>query len=108
MNAARDWQIIHTDDGPQILVSGHGLSHEEAKAFHDAEWDRDKGEMTVEEVCFGYAPRVKWCSKYSGFGCDEEGEWHAHWYEVRRNENAPNSFYTLVGHRCPTRSEATS
>lgn len=106
--SALDSQIIYTEEGPQILVAGHGLDRAEPQMLHDIEWGVDQGELTVEEVCFGYAPRVKWCSKYTGFGCDEEGDWHPHWYEVRRNENAPESFYTLIGHKYPARSAATS
>lgn len=41
-------------------------------------------ELDTEDVAQGdYAihihPRVKWCEKYSGWPCDQEGEWHEHW-----------------------------
>lgn len=43
-----------------------------------------------------YMPRVKRCSKYDGWGCDNEGEWHAHWFGVKHNDAAPDCCYTLA------------
>lgn len=52
----------------------------------------DDAELCVEEVHMGYRPRVKWCANY-GWPCDNEGEWHGHWYALN-----PGSYgkYTIV------------
>ena len=36
--------------------------------------------VKVDEVWLRYVPRVKWCAAVDGWGCDEQGEWHSHWF----------------------------
>lgn len=78
-----------TDDGWLRIHEGHNLSREAL------EYDlRERGharpdgtELHVDEWHLGYAPRVKWCAQY-GWPCDQEGEWHGHWYHVQPNDRS--------------------
>lgn len=83
---------IVTDDGWGRIHNGHGLNRDELR--RDLEHHvghRGIGEgLQAQEVYFRYVPRIKWCD--SGF-CEQEGEWHSHWVEVRPN---PNRAYTIA------------
>ena len=49
-------------------------------------------ESKVEHA--GYSPRVKWCERLDGFGCDLNGEdFHGHWYAVKPG---PGTAWTLI------------
>lgn len=87
---------IVMEDGYYRIHEGHGLDRQELIADYeeydgiapvDAVW-------TIEEVYLHYTPRIKWCEKVDGWGCDANGEWHGHWFEVMP---AHDSAFTLVG-----------
>ena len=43
---------------------------------------------------YSYSPRVKWCERLDGFGCDLNGEdFHGHWYAVKPG---PGTAWTLI------------
>lgn len=48
---------------------------------HGDDWDH----LIIEVQHLNRVPRVKNCSNYDGFGCDQEGEWHGHWFGVKHN-----------------------
>lgn len=88
--------IVSEDTGWGRIHEGHGLSVASLKADyeHCAGGVPDGCALTVDEVWFGFVRRVKWCEPYIGWGCDQEGDWHSHWYAVRP---APGFAYTVVG-----------
>jgi hypothetical protein len=103
--------LIYTADGPEAIARGHGLSIAQIEAAErEVLGELDPGrERVVQEVNFRFVSRIKWCANLDGFGCDQEGEWHGHWTEVRPNPSAPNTAYTLIRHQWPdhtNRSEA--
>jgi hypothetical protein len=61
----------------------------------------DDGWFTeVEEVYLEWVPRVKWCSRYplsDGFGCDNEGQWHGHWFAVQDTPHE-RCHFTVIRH----------
>ena len=85
---------IVNDDGWGRIHQGHGLDREMLQRDLEDNVDHQRiGEiLKVEEAYFRYVPRVKWCSNF-GWPCDNEGEWHAHWEEVRPS---PESAFTVV------------
>lgn len=92
---------IATDNGWERVHYGHGIHRaalEEDLRQH-AGAPRVDDRLTVEEVWMRFVPRVKWCAQFSGFGCDLEGEWHAHWEGVRPGGGDP---LTLVRWSSPT------
>jgi len=86
-----------------ITVHGHkaGRIHQgHGHDYHSLLADMEESNPThpvkdilVEEVHLDYKPRVMYCSNYDGFGCDYDGEWHSHWFEVR---GGTDTAYTLV------------
>lgn len=101
------WEGEHTGQG--LIVPGHG---------HDADSIRDcmshaigtSDGYATEEVWLTFQRRVKWCSRTpggTGFSCDDEGEWHSHWWPGRRNPEHPeNGAYTVVIPHMPKRAGA--
>lgn len=86
-----------SDDGWTRIHRGHDLDREMLSAdlrHHQGE-PPPGHEMHVDEWHLGYAPRVKWCEQY-GWPCDNEGEWHAHWYHVKP---ADDSAFTVVSYQ---------
>lgn len=85
---------IVNDDGWGRIHKGHGLSR--YKLYCDLKENTGipgPGQtLKVKEVYFRLVPRVKWCANY-GWPCDNEGEWHSHWEEVRPN---PECAFTVV------------
>ncbi|MDD4865580.1 MAG: hypothetical protein PHQ28_00120 [Mycobacterium sp.] len=85
LNNDGEWGRVHL---------GHSLDREQLrKDLLESNVEtppRDDAGIVVEEVHFGYLPRVKWCADYVMGGCDLAGEWHSHWYSVQpqRPENA--------------------
>jgi hypothetical protein len=77
-----------SDDGWTRLHQGHGLSRYtlwlDLKAAH---YQPPDSYMHTEEVYLRYVPRVKWCERLDGWACDNQGEWHAHWVAVQRNDD---------------------
>jgi hypothetical protein len=72
---------IVTDGEWGLVFEGHDL--DEADLLREMASEGYCAPLTVQEVHFMYRPRVKNCSQYDGWGCDNEGEWHAHWFEVK-------------------------
>ncbi len=80
--------LMHTDNGYAALMRGHGLDQAEIDAVEESHLGKpEEGWFTkVEEVFFDWVPRLKWCSRHplsGGWGCDMDGEWHGHWFEVQ-------------------------
>ncbi|SDH55080.1 hypothetical protein [Microbacterium sp. 77mftsu3.1] len=99
--------LIYTGEGPEAILLGHGLPLDEVIA---AEADilgplEPKFERVISEVHFAYTPRVKHCSRLDGWGCDQEGEWHGHFYEVKP---AAGTAHTLVRHRYVRQDEKSN
>lgn len=78
------WARIHRGHNLTLDVLQRDLIDHGGYAAHGQQ-------MTIQEVHFGYAPRIKWCAPMGG--CDQEGEWHSHWYEVKPNDR---SAFTIV------------
>lgn len=103
--------LMVEDNGYAAILRGHGLP---ANALEAAEASMigkpDDGWFTqVEEVCFDWVPRVKWCSRHplsAGWSCDQEGEWHGHWFEVRETDIEACHF-TIIRHTDLDPDEAT-
>lgn len=79
-----NWSRIHR---------GHGLDY----AVLTDDLNRNRGtsqgrSMVVDEVYLKYVPRIKRCDTL-GFPCDSEGEWHAHWVDVKP---APGHEFTIT------------
>lgn len=66
---------------------GHGLDQGDLEA--DLEFNQGRpfvpASLKLKEVHFRYIPRIKWCDLYGG--CDQEGDWHGHWVEVKPSES---------------------
>jgi len=87
---------IQTEEGAALLMQGHNLDPFEVEAAH--EWAHGKCpgyEVEVTEHHMIYRPRIKNCSQWDGWGCDNEGEWHGHWFAVRSNDD-PATHFTMA------------
>lgn len=84
---------VSSDTGWNRIHVGHDLD----AAGLAEDWEANHGPaphgIITQQVHLLYAPRVKHCSKYDGVGCDSEGEWHGHWYQVAPS---PDTAFTLV------------
>lgn len=91
--------LIHTYDGWGVIARGHNLTpeqHLEVIRDYDAAMLPAKGHtIQAAEVHFGYSPRVKWCGDRYGSSCDQEGDWHGHWYDLRANDDQSTKFTVL-------------
>lgn len=99
------------DSGYAAILRGHGLAAEELDAAEIAIIGKPReGWFTeVQEVFLDYVPRVKWCSRHplsSGWSCDQEGNWHGHWFEVHESDNESRHF-TIIRHTDIDPDEAT-
>ena len=90
---------IHTYDGWGVIAEGHKLSEAEQLAAireYDEGLTPTEGQtINAEEVYFGYSPRVKWCGDKFGASCDQDGDWHPHWYAIRAN-NDERTWFTIL------------
>lgn len=79
---------IVNDNGWGRIHKGHNLDRLALLVdLENSLWQPPNTRMIVQEVYFRWIPRVKWCGRYD-FPCDNEGEWHSHWVEVRPNLEA--------------------
>lgn len=78
---------IVTGLGVGRIHKGHGLDPKMLEADLESECDMQRiGErLLISEERLAYRPRIKWCERLDGFGCEENGEWHGHWEPVREN-----------------------
>lgn len=86
---------IVNDDGWGRIHEGHGLDLDglQRDLERNGGQQRRPGEhLNIREVYFCWVPRIKWCGNL-GWPCDNEGEWHSHWEEVRPN---PERAFTVV------------
>lgn len=83
--------MILTDDGWGVIFEGHGLDPD---ALHTAcvDWFGEADTFRIQEVHFEYVPRIKNCSQRDGWGCDNDGDWHSHWFEVRAVPDGSTAF----------------
>lgn len=65
------------------IIPGHNLDPDALREAVTHEQGGGFSTLHVEEAFLSYMPRVKRCSRYDGWGCDNEGEWHAHWFAVK-------------------------
>ena len=103
MTAIREVWCELRDQQTGAYVEGWGVIAERADVPHvrlaeaitqtyGSEWDR----LVVEVQHLTFVPRIKWCSRRDGFGCDNEGEWHSHWFEVKHDDARPVCCHTLA------------
>ncbi|KAB2809245.1 hypothetical protein F9L07_19585 [Pimelobacter simplex] len=86
------WVTLEDFSGHALILRGHALSAETiAKVAAEEHITRPK---TVE-VFWNEHPRVKWCERIDGFGCDENGDWHRHWSAVKPNANESTHFTVM-------------
>ncbi len=72
-------------EGWALIFAGHG---HDTNALIDAASDEfGTRSFVTEEAWLQRHKRVMWCERIDGFGCDNNGEWHAHWSGVRPNVN---------------------
>lgn len=85
---------IVTSEGWARIHQGHELDRDLLLAdLASAQVPLQGDVLRVHEAHFAYKPRVKWCSNFDGYGCDQEGEWHGHWFEVKPG---PDTAFTVV------------
>jgi hypothetical protein len=77
-----------TEDGWTRLHRGHKLDRDDLRddLVHNQGEPLPGHDLHVDEWNLGYAPRVKWCEQY-GWPCNQEGDWHAHWYQAKPSES---------------------
>lgn len=97
--------IVNDDYGWHRIHQGHGLDRDMLRADlieHSYE-PRSGGELAVDEVWMTFHPRVKNCSNFDGFGCDNEGEWHSHWVaaEEGRGEALTLAYWEIAVEAAP-------
>lgn len=81
-----------------VILRGHDVDRAEIEAALVpvvGECAADQS-LTFTEEWFSYSPRVKWCSRFDGWGCDQEGDWHGHWFPVQPNADAPEVRFTIA------------
>lgn len=83
------WMRSGDREGMAAIFDGHG--HDAANVALLAEPVIGPGPYDVQEVWMHYTPRVKWCERIDGWGCEDNGEWHGHWSETQRNPFHPES-----------------
>lgn len=87
--------IVNEDYGLHRIHKGHGLDRDMLLVDLEEHGDRRRAgdELVVREVYLRYVPRVKWCQNLDGWGCDDEGQWHSHWVEIKPH---PDHAFTVV------------
>ena len=75
-------------DSGESMIEIEGIGHSDANVVTFLESNSEAREIAdqwpwleVVEGRWGWSPpRFKWCSNHdSGWGCDDEGEWHRHY-----------------------------
>ena len=94
--------LMVEDNGYAAILRGHGLSQDVIDAAEESMIGKPAEDYftEVEEVWFDWVPRVKWCSRHplsGGWSCDQEGDWHGHWFEVRETDIEACHF-TIIRH----------
>ena len=86
--------LMHTDDGDAGIFRGHNLELTEVERVcaTDIFGECPGYELHVTEEYFQWVPRIKNCSKWDGWGCDQEGEWHGHWFAIKPTDDPRNQF----------------
>ena len=96
MNRPEYPEMIHTYDGWGVIARGHGLTTEQqADAIRECDpamLPQANQMIVAQEEHFGFAPRVKWCGERYGSSCDQEGDWHGHWYALKANDDESTKF----------------
>lgn len=88
--------LIFTEERGSVIMRGHGLTEEEVLVNMIGIVSHTPGERLVtEEVFLVFKPRIKNCRDYDGWGCDQNGEWHGHWFPVKENDD-PATHFTLA------------
>lgn len=77
--------IVNDDHGWHRIHKGHNLDRDMLRADLEEAVDLQRigTELVVKEVYLRYVPRVKWCERLDGWVCDDQGQWHSHWTEVK-------------------------
>lgn len=67
------------------VLRGHGLDRGEVERALTERYGRDEESdvLVTDEQYWRLTPRIKNCEAYTGWGCDNEGEWHKHWVEIK-------------------------
>lgn len=87
--------FVSTDLGWCRIHRGHELVRGELLADlaeHGSSSPHCGELLIVKQVHLYYQPRIKWCGRH-GDPCDNEGEWHGHWFAARPSTDTA---FTLV------------
>ena len=99
MKAPRNSRFIVNEFGDWgMLFTGHALDREPLVAAADKALGGDAEEWDVQERFYRWVPRVKNCAEHphgDGTGCEQEGKWHGHWFEVKPTDD-PKYHFTEV------------
>ncbi len=96
------------DDGWAVIFEGHEIDRDwMAEQIALRLGQPEEGQVLVtEQEYLDFVPRIKHCSKLTGWGCDQEGEWHGHWVGVQPNPKATDIEFTIARWgRAPVSSE---
>jgi hypothetical protein len=85
---------IVTEDGQARIHKGHALPPDAVLDDARVAFGDVIASVRVEEVHFRHVPRVRWCERLDGFGCDRAGDWHGHWTAVRAG--TPRAAFTVA------------
>lgn len=95
------WMHVADREGRAAVIPGRGHSLAQIEAA--AEPLLGPGPYEVHETFLQYTPRVMWCERIDGFGCDSNGDWHGHWSAVKQNPFHPDAnAQTIVFQAEPT------
>lgn len=83
------WMRSGDREGDGAVFTGHRHTPETVTRL--AEPVIGPGPYEVHEVHMHYTPRVKWCERIDGFGCESNGQWHGHWSQTRQNPHHPDA-----------------
>lgn len=87
--------IVYHSGSWSRIHRGHNLTRDKLQSdFRNSHGLDVAPLLNFTEVYFGYVPRIKGCEKYA-WPCDDEGEWHNHWYEIKPNPD-PLTHFTVV------------
>jgi hypothetical protein len=86
------WVEVGDYGGHALILRGHNLDAKTTRFV--AEKEQLDHPQSVE-VYWHEHRRVMWCERIDGFGCDQNGEWHRHWSEVKPNAD-PGCHFTVL------------